>query len=343
MKKYIFLSFVLMLSLCVQAQLPKKIKSITLISDTKVTFQLTQDSAHIVLSSELDTLGIKIYENNQSTDFLYSQIKSIEFYGYIDPLNVNCNNAEDLKKNPEGWRLEFPRFYQGEDITYEISHSTPDYGVSYSIEWDGTKRANRWSCYERYHNNMVLNYNKRSDAWDQDPNIPIEHSTTWKDYSNSGYSRGHLCPSNDRKCSYEQNKQTFYYSNMQPQMSGHNTGVWSDLEGYVTYKWSPANDKDTLYIVKGGTIDGTNIYKKTLTGMIVPKYFYMALLYFDKSENSYRALGIWTLHRSTATAEYITIDELEKRTGIDFFCNLPDKIEDAVESNLDKNKWGIPN
>jgi DNA/RNA endonuclease G (NUC1) len=65
----------------------------------------------------------------------------------------------------------------------------------------------------------------------------------------------------------------------------------------------------------------------------------MAFLYYDKAQNSYKAFALWTEHlnsnnpsAATVINNRISIDELEARTGIDFFCNLPDDIEAAVEA-----------
>lgn len=132
-------------------------------------------------------------------------------------------------------------------------------------------------------------------------------------------------------------------SNMQPQIQNHNAGVWSKLEGKVRGTWAPQEkgSNDTLYVVKAATIDPGNIKGYTKSRLIVPKYFYMALLYYSKSSNSYSALGVWSPHEEKSVTEYITIDELERRTGIDFFCNLPDNIENEVEGKIDNDKWGI--
>lgn len=79
--------------------------------------------------------------------------------------------------------------------------------------------------------------------------------------------------------------------------------------------------------------------------MIVPKYFYMALLL--KLGNQFTAFAFWAEHTNNDHSNdplsnyVITIDELEQRTGIDFFCNLPDNIEDKVESNVAYNYWGF--
>ena len=223
---------------------------------------------------------------------------------------------------------------------------------NYSIEWDAILKANRWTCYELY--DVLLQKNvKRQNAFQQDPEIPANEQTSPDDYRGSGFTRGHLCPSGDRLYSTAQNKQTFYLTNMQPQIQGHNGGVWGDLEKKVR-AW--AGRCDTLYIVKAATIDKDEYICKQadLDEMaqkessdkslhfngIVPKFFYMALLAYDKKTNTYRALGIWSPHYNNSKSEYITIQELQNRTGIDFFCNLSDDIEQAVETTIDQAYWG---
>jgi endonuclease G len=323
----------------------KKVKTVQLKTGTEFYYsEDKQDSIRIIFTPSGDSLGIKIYvKDNGSIDFLYSQIHHVEFWGdhteiIPDGTNENKNNANDLKKNAEAWRLEFPRLYQGDELTFEITHSTQDFGITYSLEWDATSRANRWTCYQLHSGNMVKNV-KRNDAFKEDPNIPAEYNVSPSEYKGTGYSKGHLCPSGDRLASREQNSQTFYMSNMQPQIQEHNGGVWNTLEGKVRNSWAPSNSQDTLYVVKAATIDPNNIKDYTSSGLIVPKFFYMALLYYSKSSNSYSALGVWSPHEGGSTTEYITIDELERRTGIDFFCNLPDEIEKVVESKIDMNKW----
>ena len=200
---------------------------------------------------------------------------------------------------------------------------------------------------------------KRHDDFKADPEVAV--SSQLADYSGSGFSRGHLCPSADRLCSTEQNKQTFFLTNMQPQYQSHNGGLWSRLEtqvrDYATDDNYTDTHCDTLYIVKAATItDKVTINDTQVDGvygtkcnnrLLVPKYFYMALLHYNKELDAYQAIAFWTEHLSTTQSvanlgDYaISIDELEKRTGIDFFCNLPDDIEDYVESSLNLEFWHL--
>ena len=245
------------------------------------------------------------------------------------------------------WRLEYPHINTASD-NQRVVKAVSTYGITYSLEWDNKKIANRWTCYTMCAKNNATN-TTRHDDFKADPVVTVSASSSYT--QSSTYSRGHLCPSADRLASIEQNKQTFFMTNMQPQYQNHNGGVWATLEGYVRSKWQPTNNTDTLYVVKAATIEDVTLNNTLSTGIItnttdgaghtlvVPKYFYMAFLYYDKSANSYKAFALWTEHlnsnnpsAATVISNRISIDELELRTGIDFFCNLPDDIEATVEA-----------
>lgn len=269
------------------------------------------------------------------------------------------------------YRLEWPRIKENGNQTW-LAKSESEYGLALEMEWDNSKIANRFTCYYMDENNTEQNVT-RHDSFKEDPEIPSAYRSKLSDYSGSGYARGHLCPSADRRASDDQQALTYYLSNMQPQWQKHNEAQWANLEGDVR-KW--AARCDTLYVVKAATIDDitlnnvteSGVYSTTYNGtyysdlkcngrLLVAKYYYMALLAFNKSTNTYQAIGIWTKHYNAGTtgasgsgsydwpiinkenAQYISIDELEKRTGIDFFCNLPDDIEDQVEASFNTSYW----
>ena len=317
----------------------------------------------------LPGIGIKVYlkDSDTSVDFLYSQMDRIE---YAEDSNVNANweKVSNLWTDyPEAWRLEYPQVsYNNLSPTKEgaetksqiIVKRTDDYGITYSLEWDNAKIANRWTCYQLHAGNSMATVS-RHDDFKQDPEVAV--TATAADYNSSGFSRGHLCPSADRLCSVEQNTQTFFLTNMQPQYQAHNGGLWGRLEtevrDYATNDSKTDSHCDTLYIVKAATItDKVTINNEEVDGvyaercnerLLVPKYFYMALLHYNKATDTYHALDFWTDHinenQSVANlgAYAITIDELERRTGIDFFCNLPDAIENTVEASIDLKFWHL--
>ena len=344
-------------------------RKIYLKSETTVEYDFDELS-HVTY---LPGIGMKVYLKNATTsvDYLFSQMTKIE---YIEDANANANwRVVSMTDYQEAWRLEYPQVSYtnlsptkdgAETKSQIIVKKTDDYGITYSVEWDNAKVANRWTCYQLHEGN-TLSQTDRNDDFKADPDVAV--SATLEDYRNSGFSRGHLCPSADRQCSEEQNKQTFFLTNMQPQWQKHNGGLWKNLEdlvrNYATDDGKTNAHCDTLYIVKAATItdkvtindtEEDGIYDQKCVGgdghsheLIVPKFFYMALLHYNKVTDNYHAIAFWTLHEDANDTnknygDYaISIDELEKRTGIDFFCNLPDEVEKQVEAEVDLDFWKL--
>jgi len=271
-------------------------------------------------------------------------------------------NRNDASKEPALQRLEFPKVKGGGSIV--IVHTTKDsYGINFSTEWDTQKKSQRWSCYQLHAGNRGGSNSRVVDGYLFDEDMPNhdanyvcdEWGNAYDPFWSSGYDHGHICPNADRKYSRAANRQTFFLTNMQPQRNIFNAGIWLEMENKVTKSWWPTSAGDTLFVVKGGTIDAdkdiieyiSNNHKSAtpLTGYIpVPKYFFMALL--RKQKTGYKALAFWVEHLNEdhsrdALGNYVvSIRELEQRTGIDFFCNLPDDIEEEVENVSSENvKW----
>ncbi len=338
---------------------------------TEVTYTF-EELEHVTY---LPGIGMKVYlkDSTTSVDYLFSQMTKID---YLEDANVNANwkkVADMATYCPYAYRLEYPQVsYDNLAATKEgaegssqiIVKQTADYGITYSLEWDNSRIANRWTCYTLHAGNSMSSVS-RHDDFKSDPEVAV--SAKVSDYTGSGLSRGHLCPSADRLCSEEQNEQTFFLTNMQPQFQSHNSGLWNRLEtevrNFATDDSYTGLHCDTLYIVKAATIsdqvtvDGEvvdGVYKNAdgsydlCNGrLLVPRYFYMALLHYNKETDTYQALAFWTDHVSNTQkvkhlGDYaISIDELEKRTGIDFFCNLPDEVENAVEGTVDLTFWNL--
>lgn len=255
----------------------------------------------------------------------------------------------DPDPNPSGYagRIEIPKLKGGNSNLF-ITHTTQYNGkevITYSFEYDCTQKSSRWVAFT-FNTSTPDNNVGRAGDFSDDPSIPSQYRTHDGDYTGSGYSRGHLAASSDRQYSVAANKQTFYMSNMNPQIqNGFNGGIWASLEGKVQSWGKITNDQDTLYVAKGGTIDNNNIIKYLKTNNTIPvlKYFYMAILSLKNGQ--YKAIGFWFEHKSYSNNNYasyaLSIDELEEKTGIDFFHNLPDKIENEVERSYNKSDWGL--
>lgn len=229
--------------------------------------------------------------------------------------------------------LELPRLKEGKE-NYFVTHHLSSGQVNYSLEYDVSRRHARWVAFTLDAMSSAKSGAKRTDAWQWDPIIPRAYSTEeW--FRGSGYSRGHLVASADRLANQEANQQTFFYSNVSPQLQEHNGGIWQRLEQWLQNLGRNERARDMIYVVKGGTIRDDQVYPERIRDkMVVPKYYYMAIV-LEKA-GRYQGIAFWTEHRRydhiSLRELTMSIDELERRTGLDFFANFPDDLEAHFES-----------
>lgn len=302
--------------------------------------------------------------------------------------NVNANWKETTYNIPESgpkptsssatysqaWRIEYPHISTSNNSMVVVK-ATSEYGISLSLELDKSQRANRWTCFTM-HAGTPNNNVGRTPSFSVDDNVPAAYQVNTNEYTRGNYTnsttnldgnnmtlfaRGHICASEDRQSSSEQNSHTFVTSNIHPQYQAHNAGLWQRMETKVQ-NWGYSNSfRDTLYVCKGATISDVTLNGSTTSGLIpksevqslfgvnitgtlpIPRYWYMAVLRLKNGQ--YQAMAYWTeqinsnCSSTTLQSCMITIDELERRTGIDFFCNLPDDIEEEVEAALNTSIW----
>ena len=259
----------------------------------------------------------------------------------------SCSKDENNNSNNFATGIvELPALRNGVNDVF-VTHSTTFKGqkvTSFSMEYDKSKKHSRWIAF-RFDNQTRLQEATRSDEFIPDPSLDMEYQRTQVDFGKKGYDRGHLCASADRLYQQEANDQTFYYTNMSPQRNNFNTGVWLALEGQVQSWGRSCTASDTLYVVKGGTIDKEDQIRGYISNdrsKPIPRYYYMALLF--KKGDSFKAIAFWMEHtdspKSTKLVDYaLSIDELEEKTGIDFFPSLNDNLENALEATYSTKAW----
>lgn len=249
-----------------------------------------------------------------------------------------------------GW-MELPAIPEGMDA---FTHSMTVGSVStrnYSFLWDYDNLVAPWVAYPLCKWNIGNNI-KRTNAWGLDPLLPEgKQPVLFRGFSegnNGWYARGHQIPSADRLTSYESNSMTFYGTNMTPQIQdGFNGDIWATLEGKVR-SW--ANSSDTLYVVTGCVIDykdGETVkYALDNNGkkVTVPTGYYKVVLRYRANStfgySGYSACAILFDHKvysdKRITSEYsMSVDDLEKKTGIDFFVNLPAKVGEETTARIE--------
>ncbi len=256
--------------------------------------------------------------------------------------------SSELKSDIINKWMELPSVTIGGKVAY-ISHLTTVSGKSvrnYSMLFDGVNRIALWVAYPLC--STYLGSQSRSNAWDYDPKIPTSmQPTLFKGFS--GYDRGHQLPSASRTASYSMNAATFYFSNMTPQNSSLNQGIWAKLETKVRGYTSSC---DTLYVVTGPVITTTESptisYVKDNNGnnVAIPKGYFKVLLKYKKSSNSYSSIGFWFDNKSygygdPTAANAQTVAWVEKKTGLTFFNNLPDDKKTAIKNEFNPSAWGL--
>lgn len=158
-----------------------------------------------------------------------------------------------------------------------------------------------------------------------------------KDYVRSGYSRGHMAPAGDMKFSEQAMKESFYFTNVCPQLAAVNNGNWKSLEEKCR-KW--AHKYGTVWIACGPIVTSSNPATIGWNEIVVPDAFFKVVMIQDKGV--LHGVGFVFPH-DDSNRKYETlampIDKVESITGLDFFAALPDEVENAMESSYDWSVW----
>lgn len=186
----------------------------------------------------------------------------------------------------------------------------------------------------------VRGHQKRSDFFDVDPLIPSRYRVTHGDYSGSRLDRGHMCPAADNRHSKTAMTECFYMSNMCPQDHWLNVGAWNELE-IQCRSWTKNYKK--IYIVTGPIYDSANPRRIGKNGhrIAVPDRFFKAVLMMGRVP---KAIGFIYPNKNVMgdMRDYaVSVNQIEKITGIDFFPSLDDKIENKIEAECIPAAWGI--
>ena len=209
---------------------------------------------------------------------------------------------------------------------------------NYSFGWSQKDRVALWVAYplcKLYTNGSA----GRTNAWALDPLLGEDSAAPFGGYAGN-YARGHQLPSADRQCCYDANAQTFYGTNMTPQLNEHNEKIWADLESKVR---GYANTSDTTYVVTGVIVSASSKKERDSYGqsVTIPDAYFKAILKYSKSSTlgAWNAAAFYLEHRaysgSVSKEHSLSIDELEEMTGIDFFVNLPAKIGEDQAAKLE--------
>lgn len=293
---------------------------------------------------ESRSLSLSVKFPRESIDLTFTQLAEGE--------KPEPKPEPDITATPK-W-LELPAFTADNQEVYFSKHMLPSSGNrerSFSVLYDTEIYHPYWVAYPLCKGNINGSGNRTNDWGIMDPNIPNDKQLYMSSSYHGSYDRGHMLPSASRLGSDADNRQTFYPTNMSPQLSGLNQQKWAQIEGQVR-GWG--ENCDTLYVVTGAvfrtvggneSVNTTSCRSDSGKQVSIPNYYYKALLQRrgTGSSSSYQTLAIWVPHKAATgkatKSDLITIDRLEELTGIDFFHNLDDTTEQKVESYYDLTYW----
>jgi endonuclease G len=253
--------------------------------------------------------------------YAYDQNTKIE-----QPIENNITSVTNSTIENTTKTLVFQPFHLPAELE---SHQILD-KTYYTLSFNQTHKQADWVAYTMYPFPDSLSV-KRSGSFKAD--LEVEGgSATLADYKGSGYDRGHLAPAKAMSFSKESMRNSFYLSNMSPQVPKFNQGIWRLLEAQV-YQWS--KESDSLYVVSGPVLDNPlgSIGENKVS---IPRSYYKTIVRFEDGEVT--GIGFLLENKKFDKKEsyfnYTTsIDSIEQVTGIDFYHQLDDAIEAKIESN----------
>lgn len=206
--------------------------------------------------------------------------------------------------------------------------------TGFTVSFNPDTKTPNWVAWELLGSETVGTEKRAKSFW-QDADI--KNCPSSGDYKNSGFDRGHMIPAAEQKWSPEAMNDCFVMANICPQDHSLNSGAWNTLESKERI-W--AQRDSVLIIIAGPIYEKTDQSRIGDSGVRVPGSFFKVLL--APNADPPRAIGFIFPNMSAPgnlQAYSMSVDEVEKYTGHDFFYQLPDSIENILESKVSFREW----
>lgn len=222
--------------------------------------------------------------------------------------------------------LELPAYAKSDKL---VEHT------GYTLLYSEKDEQPYWVAYYLDRSELYGSFD-RGDDFRADPAIATG-SATLDDYKSSGFDRGHLIPAADQSWSEQAMSESFFLSNMSPQDPQFNRGIWSKLEATVR---NFADTEGGVYVVTGPVLTDGPFKTIGEDKVSVPNTYYKVIL--DYREPDTKAIGFLLPNKGSNKSLQsfaVSVDEVEKTTGLDFFPKLPDQQEEVLEAQVDAKAW----
>jgi len=245
-------------------------------------------------------------------------------------------NAQTYVLNGASTSISYLTQISVQDLEIPVSknHDQIIQHIAYTLSYNERHEQANWVAYELNKAKTMKRVN-RSNEFVSDAAVKTG-SANDHDYLHSGYDRGHLAPAADMAWSEKSMVESFYYSNMSPQVPSFNRGIWKQLESQVR-NWASTDQE--LYIVTGPILT-EHLPTIGENKVSVPKSYYKAILSIEANELNAIAFLLPNESSHLPLPHFsISIDSLEQLSGIDFFDKLPDEIETNLENTICLPCW----
>jgi len=203
------------------------------------------------------------------------------------------------------------------------------------ISYSRALKNPEWAVYKLDKERVLSQNNARRRNFEPDPALSSGTASSW-DYSESGYDRGHIVPAEDMDFSEEAMHESFFMTNVSPQLPEYNRGIWKKLENIVRKNAAKRGD----LIIISGTIFTDGELKEINNGVAVPSHFYKIILHEEDDKKSAIAFVIPHAESHSNLGEYaMSVSEAEKICGLNFFKQYGSSTD--FESVFNKEDWII--
>ncbi len=290
----------------------------------------------------------------QSASFTFSQNKTEVIEKQLNKISIKIDSLDLLKKNlyatkenlkfdwikEKSIEVGFPNNGKKEKIVMHLSYS-----LSYNEEHE---QAN-WVMHI-ITPDVITGNTTRTNDFREDPMIETGSSTekdfmlktiksdsSGYNYDGFGFDRGHLAPSADFRWSQRALSESYYYSNMSPQLGDFNRDKWADLEDWLR-AYVEAN-KAYLYVVTAPILkEGLPKIERSVNGVSIPEFYIKTAV--DLVNKQAIAFIMPNQKISLPVESFaVSIDSVEKILGYDLYAGLIDSLENRIEKSFDLKLW----
>ncbi|HQP04357.1 MAG: DNA/RNA non-specific endonuclease [Bacteroidales bacterium] len=239
------------------------------------------------------------------------------------------------------WCISVFRIAAGQELKLELPFTDDTDTVichtQYCFQYSEQHEQAKWVAYEFTLKELPLTA-ERAKAFRTDPEVATITADN-DDYYKTGYDKGHLAPSRDMAFDPIAQEESFYFSNISPQVPGFNRGIWRGLE-FKVRKW--VEKYDNVYVITGPVLrDNLPVIGENRVS--VPEYFYKAVLV--DNDTVCKAVGFVIPNCDSLGNRYslyaVPVDTVEKLLEMDFFYVLDDNLENKAEAAVDYKFWEL--